>query len=126
MAWDLVLNLQVIESLTLVQGIGVGGTSALSISDQVAALVVGVGAAWGHLLVLLIAVVAAIIVVWVAVRIVDEALLFKEVFAASFPLLVVIYSTGLERVVLDVDLATSGVVEIVLLVLLWLMSPEQV
>ena len=102
--WHFILYLQVVETLALVQCIRIGRSSSV-----VTAKVTFVRAAW-WLLRTRIVVTAIWIISWVAVRIIDEALLFEEVFAAGFARLINLHVILLsEGVVLDVHSRSNAV-----------------
>lgn len=108
----LVLNLKVIKALSLVKSIGVGGSTALSVSNQTRLSGAHIVCTSRCLEVVVTVSIFTLLVRWlfvVAVGIVYEALLFEEVFPPSFSLLCVILSKG---IVLDIDLALSSIVAI--------------
>ena len=116
MTGHLILNLKVIEAFTLIEGVSIAGTSPLSVSDQtrlsacsnnfigtarrrevIVLVLVGVACAILALLILRLLLI-------VVVRVVNEALLFEEVFPASISLLGIFLA---ECIILNIDLALS-------------------
>jgi len=86
---NLVLDLQIIKAFPLIQSIGIVDSSGI----------------WRWLLSRCAIIAAFSILVWIRVRIVDEALLLEEVFAARVPRLVHFELLLRESVVLDVYLS---------------------
>lgn len=97
-ARDFVLNLEIVETLTLVQSVHVLHASAHLITFDL------IGSWCTNLLIR--AAIARVVRLLgrITVRIVDKALLLKEVFASSFPCLVSLVSTARKGVILNVDL----------------------
>lgn len=106
MTWHLILNLQVIETFTLIECIHVAGTSALSVSNQTRLSSTTcniICASWRLVvIVLILAAVFALVTLVVTIRIVYKALLLEEILSSGFSLLSVILTT--ECIILNVDL----------------------
>ena len=118
MTRHLILNLKVIEALTLIQGVSITGTSPLSVSDQtwlsawsnfistarcrevIVLVLVGVACAILTLLIFLLLLI-------VVVRVINEALLFEEILPPSISLLGIFLA---ECIILNVDLALNSVI----------------
>ena len=100
MTWDLVVDLQIVEALSLVQGIHVGDAAPLFTEEEVVVCARCV-------LLPRASVTAVVFISWVAVRIVDKALLLKEVFPASFAGFINLLAAS-KSVILDVDLALGS------------------
>jgi hypothetical protein len=102
MVGDLALDLQVIETLPLVQCVWIHRTSALLVTWQ---KVAAIGVGRRLVLVRRVVVAALRIVCRIIVRVVYEALLLKEVAAARLSRLIHLRVVLLEGVILNVDLA---------------------
>ena len=110
MTRHLVVNLQIVEALSLVQGIYVSNATPLFTGEEIVVCTRCV-------LLPRASVTAVVLIGWVAVRIVDKALLLKEVFSASFASFINLLASS-KSVILDVDLALgSRLLELVLRVL---------
>ena len=118
MTWHLILNLQVIETFTLIECIYVAGTSTLSVSNQTRLSSTTpdiIRASWRlEVTVLILAAVFALVALVVTIRIVYKALLLKEVLASGFSLLGVILTTKCIILNVDLTLVTCSAVDTLL------------
>ena len=116
----LILNLKIIEAFTLVQGVCITGTSPLGVSNQtrLSSIANVIRAAWRWEVKVLVlarvasAILALLLVLIIAVRVVYEALLFEEVFPSGISWLgvVLLMPSCTKCIILNINLTLGSTI----------------